>query len=64
MAIAVKLSEATFNLIGEDKAECIEVVEVFNYLGRLLDRYNKKWPEVLWNISMSWHVWGHIEKKL
>ena len=38
MAIADKCSEATFSLTWEDEAECIEGVEVINYLGRLLDR--------------------------
>ena len=31
-------SEATFILTGEEEAERIEGVEVFKYLGRLLDR--------------------------
>ena len=38
MAIAARCSDATFGLIGEEEAERIEGVEVFKYLGRLLDR--------------------------
>ena len=38
VAIANKCTEATFSLTGEDGAENVEGVEVFNYLGRLLER--------------------------
>ena len=36
--IAYRCSEATFSLTGEEEAEHIEGVEVFKYLGRLLDQ--------------------------
>ena len=38
MEIVDKFSEDTFSITGEYKAECIDVVEVFKYLGRLLER--------------------------
>ena len=38
MIIADRCLEATFSLAGEEKAECIEGVEVFRYLGQLLER--------------------------
>ena len=43
LAIAAKFSDAKFSLIGEDEAEHIKGVGRFNYLGRLLDRYNDDW---------------------
>ena len=47
VAIADKFTEETFSLTGEDKAYCIEVLEVFKYLGRLLDRSDDNCPAVL-----------------
>ena len=37
MAIANKLTEKTVSLTGDDRVENIKGVDVFNYLGRLLD---------------------------
>ena len=50
MAIAARCLEVTFSLTGEEEAERIEGVEVFKYLGRLLDRSDENWTEVLSNI--------------
>ena len=36
VATASRCKEATFSLTGEDEAECIEGVETFKYLGRIL----------------------------
>ena len=47
MAIADRFSEETFSLTMEDKAEFIEGVKVFKYLGRLLDRSDDDWTAVL-----------------
>ena len=49
VAIADRQSEATFSLTGQEEAECIEGVEVFKYLGLLLDRLDGNWIEVLRN---------------
>ena len=49
MAIANKCTEETFSLMGEDGAERVEGVEVLKYLGRLLDRSEDDWLEVLRN---------------
>ena len=38
VAIAARCTEAKFSLTGEEEAECIEGVEVFKCIGRLLDR--------------------------
>ena len=62
MEISDKCSEATFSLTWEDEADCIEVVEVFEYLGRLLDRLDNKWPEVLRNIRKVRQLWGCLGK--
>ena len=64
MVILDKYLEATFSLIGEDEAECIEGVEVFKYLGRLLYRLEDDWPAVLRNIRKVRQVWGHLGKIL
>ena len=38
VAIASRCEGAAFSLTGEDDSECIEGVETFKYLGRILDR--------------------------
>ena len=38
VSIAARCSEATFSIIGEEEVERIEGVEVFKYLGGLMDR--------------------------
>ena len=45
--ISSRCSEATFSLTGEEEVELIEEVEVFKYLGRMLDRLDENWPAVL-----------------
>ena len=39
--------EENFSLTKEEEAECIEVVEVFKYIRRMLDQSDNDWPEVL-----------------
>ena len=62
--VADKCSEATFSLTGEDELECIDAVELFKYLRRLLDRSEDDWPEVLWNIRKARQVWGCLTKMI
>ena len=38
VAIAARFSETTLILTWEEEAGCIEGVEVFKFLGRMLDR--------------------------
>ena len=64
MAIADKCSEATFSLTGDNEAERIEGVGRFKYLGRLMDRSDYDWPEVLHNIGKASQVWGRLGKLL
>ena len=64
MTITSKSSDATFSLTGEDEAECIEGVGRFKYLGRLLDRSDNDWPEVLHNIRKSRQVWRQLGELL
>ena len=45
--IADRCSEATISLTGEEEAERIEGVEVFKYLGQMLDRSDNNLPMVL-----------------
>ena len=56
--ISYKCSEETFSLIWDDGVECIAVVEVFKYLGRMLDQLNNNWPAFLRNIRKAQQVWG------
>ena len=58
------VSEATFILTGEEYAECIDGVEVFKYLGRMLDRSDENCPELLRNIQKAHQVWERIRKFL
>ena len=44
--------------------ECIEGVEVYRYLGRLLDRSDGNWAEFLQNIRKVKQVWERIRKML
>ena len=59
-----KCSGATFGLTGEDEEELIKGVWRFKYLGRLLDRSDDYWKEVLHNIRKESQVWGRIGKLL
>ena len=49
MAITVRCLEAISSLTGEEEPEHIEGVEVFKYIGRMLDRSEDDWTEVLLN---------------
>ena len=49
-SIADKCLKETFIPTGEEEAECIEGVEVFKYLGRLLDQSDNNWQAVLCDI--------------
>ena len=53
VVIAIQCKGATFSLTGEDDAECIEGVENFKYLGRILDRSVDDWPEDLRNVGKA-----------
>ena len=55
-AIASRFEGATFSLTGKEDVECIEGVETFKYLGRILDRLDDNWPEVIWNVGKACRV--------
>ena len=44
VTIASQYEGVTFSLTGKDDAECIEEVETFKYLGRILERSDEKCP--------------------
>ena len=48
--IASRCAEASFSLTGEDEAECIEGVETFKYLGRMMDRSDDNCLEIQRNV--------------
>ena len=54
----------TFSLTGEDYAECIEGVENFKYLGRILYRSDYDWTVVLRNVGKAYRVWRRLGKLL
>ena len=62
MAITIRCAEVTFSLKGEDRAENIEGVDVFNYLGRLLYWLDDECPAVFKNIRKVRHVWSSLGK--
>ena len=51
-------------LSGEEEAERIKGVEVFKYLGRMLDRSDENRPSVLQNIRKARQVWGRLGELL
>ena len=62
--IAAKCVGATLSLTGDYGAEILEVVDYFNYLGRILHRTDEDWPEVRRNIGRARQVWGRLGKLL
>ena len=64
MAIAARCLEETFSLTGKETAERIEGVEVFKYLGRLLNWSVDDWSEVLCNTRKAHYVLGRLGKLL
>ena len=44
---------ASFSLTGEDKAECIEGVETFKYLGCMLEWSDNDWTVVIWIVGRA-----------
>ena len=62
--IAAKCTGATFSLTGDNRAECFEGVDSFNYLRRVLHQSDEDWSEVRRNIRRARQVWGRLEKLL
>ena len=48
--------------MGEDDVECIEGVDTFKYMGRILYWSYDNWLEVLWNIGKVRRVWNRLRK--
>ena len=55
---------ATLVLTGEDEAERIEGVVRLKNIGRLMERSDNDYPEVLQNIRKARQVWGRLGKIL
>ena len=64
VAIVSHCKGATFSLTEEDDAECIEGVETFKYLGRILDWSYNNWLAVLSNFRKARRVWNRLGKLL
>ena len=55
--IASRCAEDSFSLVGEYKAEFIEGVENFMYLGLMLERLYDNWSVVCLNEGKVHRVW-------
>ena len=64
VAVMAKCLEDTLSLTGEDEAERIEGVGMFRYLGRLMERSDNDYPEVLKNIRKEIRLWGRLGELL
>ena len=62
--IAIRCAEESFSLTVEYSAECIEEVETFKYLVRMLDRPDGDCPEVRQNSGMARQLWSRLGKLL
>ena len=51
VTITSQCAEASFSLTEEYKAECIEGVDKFRYVGRIIYWSDNDWPEVLRNVN-------------
>ena len=64
MEILEKCTGENFSLTGDDGAECLEGVDSFKYLVRVLHQEEDNWPEVICNIRRARQVWGRLGKLL
>ena len=64
VVIVSRCADASFSLTGEDEVECIEGVDTFKYQGRMLDRSDDDWPELIQNVRKARRVWRRIGKLL
>ena len=62
VTITSQCVEAIFSLTGEDEAECIEGVENFKCMGRIIDRSYNIWLVVCRNVSNACQVWNRLGK--
>ena len=62
--IGSRCKGGAFSLTGEDDAECIEGVDIFKFLGRILDRSEDDWPAVLHNVGKDRRVWKRVRNLL
>ena len=64
VAITSQCAEATFSLTGDNEAECIEGVNNFKYLERMLDWPDDDWSAVRRNFRKARQVWSLLRKLL
>ena len=64
MEIATNCTGATFILTGDDRAECFEGVDYFNYFEHVLHRSEEDWPAVLHNIGKERQFCGRLGRLL
>ena len=60
VTIVIRCAEATFSIMGEDKAECIERKGMFKYLGQVMGRLDDECPSVLRNTRKARQVWDSL----
>ena len=64
VAIASRCEGVMFRITREEDVECIEGVETFKYLGRILNQSDDDWPDVIWNFGKARRVWNRLGKLL
>ena len=60
--IASRCAEDSFSLVVEYKAECIVGVNIFKYLGLMLNRSDYGWPVVVRNVGKARQFWRWLGK--
>ena len=64
VAITSRCAEETFSLAGDDETGCIEDVNNFKYLGRILEWSDDDWSAVRRNFRKARQVWSLLRKLL
>ena len=64
VAIASQYVESSFSLTWDDEAECIEEVDTFKCMVRMLDWSYDDWTAVLRNFGKACRLWSQLGKLL
>ena len=59
--VAIWYACMEFSLNRKDRGETIKGVELFKYLGRMLEQSYNEWPVFRQNIKRAQQVWGRLE---
>ena len=64
VSIKIRCTYMKFSLMVEEGEETIDGLEVFNYLGRIMEHSDDGCTEVRWDIWKERQIWGHLGKIL